>query len=145
MPTDLASQNSSEVIAIIPEATTLLIIREDGSIDVMDRATRSLITHFPAGGKICSAAALPWIGSVRLLLANDDGPLDLVGLADSNILRYTSTHRSLRQLAASPQHIAAVSSDRQRLILWKPWESTPFTEIHISAITGHRVADVEFG
>jgi hypothetical protein len=143
-PIDLPSQSSSEVIAILPEATNLLIVREDGSIELLDRQTHSISSQLRGGGKICSAAALPWMGSVRLLLGNDEGPIDLVGIADSNILRYTSTHRGLRQIAASAQQIAAVSSDRQRLILWHPWESIPSKEIHISAITGHRIADIEF-
>jgi hypothetical protein len=142
--TDLPTENSSEVIAIMPELTRLLVVRDDGSIDVLDRATRAFTSHTRGGGKIVASAALPWLGSVRLLLACDDGPIDCVGLDDSLVTRYTSNHRGLRVVTACPDQIAAISSDRQRLIIWRPWEQSPAMEIHVTAQVRHRIADVEY-
>jgi len=39
-PVDVASDNSSEVIAIVPEPARLLMVRCDGSIDILDRGSR---------------------------------------------------------------------------------------------------------
>ena len=83
VPVDLPTSSSSEVIAIIPESLRLMIVRLDGTIDIFDRATRQIQTSVRGAGKTCAATALPWLGSVRLLLASDDGPIDCVGLDDS--------------------------------------------------------------
>jgi hypothetical protein len=144
VPVDLPTTNSSEVIAIMPESARLLIVREDGSIDVLDRITRQITASVRGAGKTCAAAALPWLGSVRLLLASDDGPVDCIGLDDSHVTRYTSRHSDLRVVTACPDQIAAISSDRQRLIIWRPWEASPATEIHVTAAVRHRLADIEF-
>ena len=133
-----------EVIAILPEPTRLLIVRHDGSIDLLERATRQITASIRGAGKTSAAAALPWLGSVRLLLAADDGPIDCVGLEDSHVTRYTSRQSELRVVTASTDQIAAISSDRQRLIIWHPWEATPAAELHITAALRHRLADIEF-
>ena len=143
-PVDLPTASSSEVIAILPEATRLLIVRQDGSIDLLDRGTRQITATVRGAGKTCAATALPWLGTVRLLLASDDGPIDCVGLDDSQVSRYTSRHNDIRVLIACPDQIAAMSADRQRLIVWRSWESTPATEIHVTAAVRHRLADIEF-
>ncbi|HEX3356575.1 MAG TPA: hypothetical protein VHS31_06295 [Tepidisphaeraceae bacterium] len=144
IPVDLPTTNSSEVIAIVPETTRLLIVRRDGCMDVMDRATRRIAASIRGAGKTNAAAALPWLGSVRLVLASDDGPIDCVGLDDSHVTRFTSHHSDLRAISACADQVAAVSSDRQRLIVWRSWESTPAAEIHIAAMVRHRVADIEY-
>jgi len=87
---------------------------------------------------------LPWLGTIRLLLASDDGPIDCVGLDDSQVTRFTSRHNDIRALTACADQIAAMSADRQRLIIWRSWESTPTAEIHVTAAVRHRLADIEF-
>ena len=144
VPVDLPTPNSSEVIAIVPESTRLLIVRADGSIDIFDRATREITSSVRGAGRTCAAAALPWLGTIRLLLASDDGPIDCVGLDDSQVSRFTSRHNDIRALAACADQIAAMSADRQRLIIWRTWESTPAAEIHVTATIRHRLADIEF-
>jgi hypothetical protein len=49
-------------------------------------------------------------------------------------------------VTGSADLVAGVSADRQRLILWNTWEGRqPLTEVYLTGITKHRVADVEFG
>src|SRR5581483_5060143 len=143
-PVDLPTANASEVIAIVAEPSVLIIVRLNGSIEILDRATRQISAGSPGAGKVCAAAGLPWMGSIRLLLAQEDGPIDCVGLDDSQITRFTSRHSDIRALTACADLIAAMSTDRQRLILWRSWESKPFAEIHVTAAVRHRLADIEF-
>ncbi len=144
VPVDLQTVNSAEVIAIVPEAMRLLIVRRDGCVDMLDRATRQIAASVRGAGKTAAAAALPWLGSVRLLLASEDGPIDCVGLDDSHVTRFTSNHSGLRAVSACADQVAAVSSDRQRIVVWRSWESTPAMEIHIAATIRHRLADIEY-
>ena len=60
--------------------------------------------------------------------------------------QYVSSHAGLRLTAAAADRVAAVSSDRQtRILLWPSWDGRgPAAEVHIAALTKHRVADVEF-
>jgi hypothetical protein len=52
----------------------------------------------------------------------------------------------LRVVAASRELVAAVSSDRQRVVLWRSWDGhAPLAELHITGMARHRVADIEFG
>jgi hypothetical protein len=52
----------------------------------------------------------------------------------------------LKILAAAADWVVAVSADRQRLVLWNTWEGRkPATEVSVSAVARHRVADVDFG
>ena len=58
VPVDLPTPNSSEVIAIVPESTRLMIVREDGTIEVLDRATRQITMLTELGEpfwKVCSS------------------------------------------------------------------------------------------
>jgi hypothetical protein len=143
-PLDLATSNSSDVIAIIPESTRVAIIRADGHIDLLDRVSRQITGSIRGSGKTCAAAAIPWLGSIRVLLASNDGPIHCVGLDDWEVTRYTNRHNDVRALIACADQIAAMSADRQRLIIWKSSESSPATEIHVTATLRHRLADIEY-
>ena len=93
-----------------------------------------------------AAAALPWLGELRLLLAGDDGPVQCIGFDDQLVTQYATVHRGLRLLAGSAGVVAAVSPDRQRLILWNSWEGRrPAAEVAVAAVAKHRIADVTFG
>jgi hypothetical protein len=88
---------------------------------------------------------MPWLGDVRLLLANDDGPVDCIGLDDALVSEYLSPYRGLKILTAAADLIAAVSPDRQRVIFWHSWDGQrPIGEVHVTGKVKHRVADVEF-
>ena len=60
----------------------MYVIREDGSVATLDPVTLSVSAEERRGGKINAAAVLPWLGSVRLLLASDDGPIQCLGTED---------------------------------------------------------------
>ena len=57
----------------------------------------------------------------RLLVATEDGPVLCIGLDDSLVTQYLSPHRGIRVLAAAADLITGLSADRQRILLWRPW------------------------
>jgi len=94
---------------------------------------------------LTAAALLPWLGSNRLLLATDEGPIYCVGLDDELVTTYLSSHRGLRVVSAVADLVAAVSADRQRVVLWNSWDGKkPLAELSVSATAKHRVGDIEF-
>jgi len=143
---DIPSGSSAEIVAIVPDGRTFHVIHEDGTIAAFDGPTRQITSTRHRPMRIRAAGGLPWLGSTRLLLAGEDGPVQCIGGDDPLVSEYVSSHRSLRGIAGSANLIAGVSSDRQRLILWQTWEGrSPIAEVYITAKTRHRVADVDFG
>ena len=142
----IPTESSAEITAILPEDDRLLILFEDGAVGSLDRKTRQFTNLFRRGTRIRSAGALPWLGTSRLLLAGDDGPVQCIGLDDPLLSEYQSAHRGLRIVAGSSSVIAGVSSDRQRLILWQSWDGRqPLMEVYLTGLTRHRIADITFG
>lgn len=145
-PTVLDPASAAEVIGIVPDAACLWLVHADGTLAVLDRATRRIARTDRRPGQFAAVASLPFLGSLRLLLACDDGAVECVGTDDALITRYFSPHRAIRMLGASHAWIAGVSPDRQRLILWRPWDGRkPAHELYLTGQTRHRVADIEFG
>jgi hypothetical protein len=141
----IAPESKAEITAIVPTDGMMLIVHQDGTILSLDRQTRQIVSRQHRAGGICAAAALPWLDSVRLLLAHESGPMDCIGFDDPLVTQYLSPHRGLRAVTASADLVAAVSSDRQRIILWQSWDGrAPVAEVHLTAQTRHRIADVEF-
>jgi hypothetical protein len=140
-----SGSSDAEVIAIILDASRAFMVHADGTIATIDRSTRELIDTANRPGRICAAAALPWLGSIRLLIARDDGPIECVGPDDQLVTQYLSPHRGYKMLAASADLVAAVSGDRQRLILWHSWDGRkPIADLHVTAQARHRIADIDF-
>ncbi len=145
-PHALPAESNAEVIATLPDERRVVAVHADSTVVVVSRETRQVIDRQRRAGRVCAAGALPWLGSVRLLLVDSDGPIDCVGFDDPLITQYVSHHRGLRVVAASGELVAAVSSDRQRVILWQSWDGrAPLAEVHVTGVARHRVADVEFG
>jgi hypothetical protein len=135
----------AEVIAIIPDGGQVQIIHEDGTIRTLDRVTRQVTGTQRQGVRLRAAGSLPWLDGTRLLLAGDEGPIQCVGADDPLVTHYASTHRGVRVLCGSADRVAAVSADRQRLIIWNSWDGRqPAAEAYVTALTRHRIADVEF-
>ncbi len=67
-------------------------------------------------GKITAAAAMPWLGQTRILLATDDGPIVCLAPEDELVTQYASAYSALRIVTAGADRIAAVTSDRQRIV-----------------------------
>ena len=136
----------ADILAILPDSDRLLIVYDNGTVHVRDRSTLELLEDHPRNTQLCSAALLPWMGENRLLLAHDDGSIDCIGLHDSITTEYRSSYRDIREVTASATTVAAITADRSRLVLWHAWDGRkPYAEVHISALTRHRVADVCFG
>ena len=55
-------------------------------------------------------------------LLTEDGPVVCVGPDDELLTQFTSVYPGLRIAAAAADAIAAVTADRQRLVLWHPWD-----------------------
>src|SRR5688572_28843218 len=121
------------------------VVDEDGTVCSLDRRTLEVVCKERRGGRVRAAGALPWLGESRLLLASEDGPIHCVGFDDQLVTHYASPHQALRVVAGSHDLVAAVSGDRQRLVLWDSWDGRkPTAELHLGGIARHRVADVAF-
>ena len=141
----LPGESRSDVVALIPDDARLHVVHEDGAVCSLDRQTLQVTGNQRRSGRVRAAGTLPWLGEVRLLLAGEDGPVYCVGFDDQLVTHYASAHQSLRAVTGSPDLIAAVSADRQRLVLWNPWDGRkPTAELHLGGIARHRVADVAF-
>jgi hypothetical protein len=136
----------ADIVAIVPDRRGVVLVRENGAVATHDRETLAVQGEERRGGKINGAAPLPWLGNQRLLLATEDGPIQCIGTEDPLVTQYCSAHRGLKRLAAAADWVVAVSTDRQRLVLWNSWEGRkPAAEVGIASIARHRVADVSMG
>ena len=138
----------SEVVAILPfDADSVAVVYADGSVCLLEtRAPLKVRSTHRRGVPARAAGTLPWLGSARLLLATEGGPVQCLGLEDGLVTEYLSNHRGMRMIQGSTAAIAAVTTDRQRLVLWNSWDGRePSGEIYLTGITRHRVADIDFG
>lgn len=144
--TALPAQSQSEILSILPAGRSMVAVHQDGTLVLIDRATGQITQVRRRGSSRLSAAGtLPWLGDARLLLANEDGPIDCVGLDDSLTSEFLSSYRGLKLILATVDLVAALSPDRQRIILWHAWDGQrPIGEVHITSRTRHRVADLAF-
>jgi hypothetical protein len=135
----------SEIIAIVRSPQAAVAVHEDGSLVLVDAISTAVIDTRGRGTQLSAAGAMPWLGDVRLLLAEDHGPITCIGLDDPLVSEYLSPYRGLKVVTATDDLIAAVSPDRQRIILWHVWDGQrPVGEVHVTSRTRHRIADVEF-
>jgi hypothetical protein len=142
----LPTESPAEIVGIVPDDRQLVVVHADGTLCSLDRSTRKLTCLSRRGVRVRSAGALPWVGTTRVLLASEDGPVDCVGFDDQLLTQYSSPHRGLRAVAGSTDLVAGISGDRQRLILWNSWDGRqPLGEIYLAGLTRHRIADVDFG
>jgi hypothetical protein len=134
----------AEVVGLLRRADGVIVIRDDGTISsVAGDPTLGVRTLQRRPMRIRAAGLLPWMDTQRLLLAAEDGAIACVGLEDQLVSEYICPHRGLRIVTGSAAIVAAVSPDRQRVILWNSWDGQrPVTEIYITARTRHRVADI---
>ncbi len=140
----IAGANTAGIVAILPFDQRVVIVREDGLVSVHDRKTLEQISQQTSVGRTSAAALLPWLGSARLLLATDDGPLFCCGIEDALVSQFQSPYRGLRVLRASAGAIVAVSADRQRLVIYRPWDTQrPAGDVNAIAIARHRLADID--
>lgn len=145
-PRKIETNSSSCAIALLPLGANLAIVRENGDIELIDGSTTRLLRAIRRGTIVRSATRVPWQGDWRLLLGTDQGPVDCVGVDDPLVTQYLSPYRGLKKLCAMTDLLAAVSPDRQRLVLWQIWDGQrPLGEVHLTSRTRHRIADIAFG
>ncbi len=136
LPSDDGDGHSTDDVAIV---------HSDGMIQRMGIESLKPISAEPRAGRLSAGGVLPWLGVSRLLLATADGPILCIGLEDSVVTQYQSPHRGFRRVIASSGLIAAISADRQRVVLWGAASpQAPLTELQIARLAGHRVADIAF-
>ncbi len=139
----LAEASGAEIVSMVLADRTLIALHEDGMFCAIDASTGKVLSSERRFGRIRATAVLPWLGEPRLLLAGDEGPVQCIGLDDPLVTQYYSAHRGLRVLAGSAGVVAAVSPDRQRVLLWNTWEPRqPAAELFLGALAKHRIADV---
>jgi hypothetical protein len=134
------------IVIISVDSGVITLARGDGSVERIDATSLQPIgTIERRAGEVTAAGTLPWLGTTRLLLATADGPIVCVGADDTLVTQYVSAHRGLRAVAACADTVAALSGDRQRIILWKTWNGRQIAgEVHIGSLARHRAADVCF-
>jgi hypothetical protein len=141
----IGPDSQADIVALFVCNPSLIIVFADGRICACDLKTFRIQQQRNHPRKIGAAAILPWMDDFRILLAEEVGGIACLGLHDEVTTQYSSPHVGCRMLAASRTRIAAVSADRQRLILWNSWEGRyPAAEIHLGAIAKHRIADIAF-
>lgn len=142
----LIDEGSENIVAILPDADRAIILRANGTVQTIDHHSLNLETALELHRDIRAAAGFPWMDSVRLLLADETGAVDCVGLDDAAVVRFASSKWDLRSLCASASVIAGLAADRQRLFLWSAAHpQQPPREVHISSLTRHRIAAAAMG
>jgi hypothetical protein len=135
---------SSAIVAVIARDRSIATIHENGMVCTRENADAEVCRQ-QRTGKVSTAASLPWLEDQRVLLATEDGPILCAGFDDELITQYASPYLSLRIVVGAADTVAAVTSDRQRIVLWHSWAGNkPFAEIHLAGIARHRVADLAF-
>ena len=143
----IPTASDTEIVGVVPDDLRLLVAHEDGTLCAIDRSTLEITCKHRTGSRLRAAGALPWLGSTRLLLSSeDDAAVKCVGLDDPLVTQYASGHRGARVVTGSHDRVAALSADRQRVVLWNAWDGAePCAELYLTGLTRHRVADVGFG
>jgi hypothetical protein len=139
-------RSPADVVGIVGAGEgSLAVVHEDGTVCAADCKSLDNASAERRTGRVSAAAALPWLGGMRLLLASEEGPVYCVGLEDDLVTQYVSPHRDLRVVTASSERVVGLSADRQRVIVWNVWDGRkPAAEVYLAGIARHRVADVEF-
>jgi hypothetical protein len=136
----------AEIIAVLPDAARVVVALKDGNVQIRDRNSLEVLSQERRCGAIASAALLPWLGSMRLLLGTEEGPVQCVGLEDELVTQYVSPYSGMKALSAAADLVIGLSADRQRLVLWNTWNARqPAADLFVTALAKHRAADVAVG
>jgi hypothetical protein len=143
----VAGASDSEIVGLVPDDLRLFVAHADGTVCAIDRSTLEITCKHRTGSRLRAVGALPWLGSTRLLLSSDDDAVvRCIGLDDPLVTQFTSEHRGTRAVAGSLDRVVALSADRQKLVMWNAWDgAAPSTELYLTGLARHRVADVAFG
>ena len=136
----------SPIVSILPNDSQILLTTEKGDIHLLDAASLEKTAEMQTTGRLAGAALLPWLSASRLLLNRTDGPIDCIGLEDQLVTQFASGHTGMKSITGCIGKVAAMSSDRQRILLWNAWDGRKTAaEVYLTGITRHRIADLVFG
>jgi hypothetical protein len=143
--TALDDAGDGDVVGIISRPGWIVAARDDGEVCWWSAEDLKLEGRQRRAGRTGAAAGLPWLGDARLLMASEDGPVVCVGIEDEVVTQYASAYRGLRMVAGAGDRVAAVSADRQRLVIWAAWDGRkPVADLHLYGVARHRIADICF-
>jgi hypothetical protein len=78
-----------------------------------------------------------------VLIATEEGPVLCLGIEEELVTQYLSPYGGMKSLSAAPDVVAALSGDRQRLVVWNAWNGRQAAgDVFITALAKHRGADV---
>jgi hypothetical protein len=141
----IAPLADADIVAVYPQPARILTAHADGQICSWNADQLKLNCKQRRAGRINAATVLPWLGDARLLLATQDGPVICLGPDDELLTQYSSPYQGLRIAAAAAEAVAAVTSDRQRVILWHSWDGrAPYADLYLYGLTKHRIGDIAF-
>lgn len=141
----ISSPTSAEMLGIFPEKDRVLAVHDDGLISIFDANHWEDVRQIRRGGRLTSAGILPWLGETRLLLGTETGNILCVSVDDEMVTQFASAHVSPRVIAACGKCVAALTVDRQKVVLWNSWDGRqPKSEVNLAALAKHRVADLVF-
>jgi hypothetical protein len=133
-----------EVIALLPHGDRLFVILKDGTVQERSARTLEVTRQEKRSPDVCAACLMPWLSSVRLILATETGPVFCVGPDDDLVTQYLSPYSGLRCVAAAADIIAGISNDRQRIVIWNTWTPRqPSADLFVTSLARHRAADVD--
>ena len=128
--------------AVVFLSPTLGLMRDGRSFRI-DGGNVGFAADF--GDAVTAAAAVPWLGDERLAACVKDGPVAVLGPDDGVRVDYQSEHKGFAAVAASAGRLAAVTGDRQRLVLWDlSSPQSPVADLYLLDHTRSRAADVAF-
>ena len=148
MPADL---EAAPVLALIRfphnPHRSILAVMSDGNLASLtaDDGRLEGTTATPVDLPLTAASAVPWLGDVRVAACVEGGPVVVGGPDDDVRVEYRSEHKGFAAVAASGGRLAAVTGDRQRVVVWNLHEpERPILDLYALADTRSRVADVAF-
>ncbi len=129
-----------EIVALLETFQAVMVAYSDGAIWEIERWTRRVqkVRNVPG---VVAAAAIS--GSGKIITATEDGRVRSYSMGDESVTEFASSHLGLRAISAFGATIAAVSPDRQRVVVWNSNEPRKAgVERHIGAMARHRVVDL---
>ena len=139
----LHARSTSRHLATMSDGRLLAIEKRGRSDSRVDK--RPGLFERSGNNRVCAACGVPWLGDVRVAMALEDGPIVVCGPDDDVWMEYHSDHAGFVAVAASAGRLAAVTSDRQRIVIWNLGQPEwPVQDLYVLDTTRSRVADVAF-
>lgn len=136
---------SAPVVALATHGDAIVLVQQDGQVVRRHGPQLQELEPPRTFGRLSAAGTMPWMGSIRLLLAMEEGPVLCCGVDDALVTHFSSGHQGLRWIGGAADWVVGLSADRQKLILWRPWNAkSPEHVLHITALTTHRMTDLAF-